>query len=166
MLRVKKHSNEKPSIWFTPFIIETPKGKKFEVLPVFAYAPDYKRWGVLANAKLEEEWYGRLIDLIPELEAMPEFFEANFRAAQFLSLLKKKGYKIYWHMKTARPMLSAKTQYFFGALVFAVLSSLFVNFALHLNSIPCVVLACLSILACLVLGLGFAREWILEDEKK
>ena len=62
-------------------------------------------------------------------------------------------------------MFNVKTRYFLAALVFAVISSLFVNFAFHLKSAVAVFLACLSILACLVLAMGFTREWILEDEK-
>jgi hypothetical protein len=72
------------SIWFDPFIVETPEGKKIKIHPVNAYAPDYKNHGILAEQKRNEQWYGQFVDKVPEIGAIPEFFDARFRPSRLL----------------------------------------------------------------------------------
>jgi len=89
----------RPTIFFDAFIIETPTGKKVRIHPVNAYAPNYKKWGVLATRKRDEQWYGQFVDIATEMDVCSEFVDVKFSPTHFLKLLKAKGYKVYWEKR-------------------------------------------------------------------
>lgn len=93
---VKPLTNNKKSIFFDAFIIESPTGKKVIIHPVLAYAPDYKRYGVMAERRRDEQWCGQFVDIAPDIDVCAEFVDVKFDPIYFLKFLKAKGYKVYW----------------------------------------------------------------------
>lgn len=86
--------SEKPSIFYEPFFIESPEGKKIKVNPVASYPPDEK--GHYASL---EAFYGQIVDIAADLDECGLFIDSCFKPSEFLRGLKEKGYKVYFKEK-------------------------------------------------------------------
>jgi hypothetical protein len=75
-----------------PLEITTPNGKKVLIEPTCAFIQKPRD----SAMKAFEDWYGRLIDVIPILgeDCMQLFIDCQFHPAPFFMILKLKGYKL------------------------------------------------------------------------